>query len=283
MAVEWSLLIYSVLVGISVGPFAVMALTGCLDGHRKLCKWGSLVGLASLVLGGIAAFTHLKAPQYVTYIFTNLGSPMGLEMLVTVFTGLVAVLFAAQMWFDFWPQGRRIVAWVGLIGALASVLLIGKMYMLPARPMWNTWLLPLTFLTTSVVSGLLAMLVLVGFAPLEEGEDRSALAARLGTWTLGALVVNAIVAVLYFVTATAQGGATARLFAGDLAFSFWLGLVVLGVVVPLVLTWLGSRPTTQFATARSLAALSFIAVLASGIAVRAMIFGLGTVVHILAG
>jgi len=53
--------------------------------------------------------------------------------------------------------------------------------------------------------------------------------------------------------------------------------------VPLVLTWLGSRPTTQFATARSLAALSFIAVLASGIAVRAMIFGLGTVVHILAG
>ncbi len=283
MAVEWSLLIYSVLVGIAIGPFAVMALTGCLEAHRGVCKWGALVGLASIALGGVAAFTHLAAPQHIIYIFTNLGSAMGLEMLVTVFTGLVAALFAAQMWFDVWPGGRRIVAVVGLIAALASVLLIGRMYMLPARPMWNTWLLPLTFLTTSVVSGLLAMLVLGSFAPLEKGEDRSKLLATVGTWALGALVVNAIVAVLYFVTSTGQVGETARLFSGDLALGFWLGLVVIGIVAPLVLTYLGSRPAAELATVRGSALIAFLLVVASGIAVRAMIYGLGTAANILAG
>lgn len=283
MAVQWSLLIYSVLVGISIGPFAVMALTGCLDAHRKVCQWGALLGLVSVALGGVAAFTHLKAPQNVTYLFTNLGSAMGLEMLVTVFTGLVAAVFAVQMWFGLWPQGRRIVAWVGLVAALASVLLIGRMYMLPARPMWNTWLLPLTFLTTSVVSGLLAMFVLTGFLPLEEGENRSELLARLGRWTLVALVANAVVVVLYFITATGRAGATGRLLTGDLAIGFWLGLVILGIAVPITLIWLGSRPTTRLATARSLAAVSLVLVLVSSIAVRTMIYGLGTVVNILAG
>lgn len=280
MAVEWSLLIYSVLVGIAIGPFAVMALTGCIGSDKALCKWGSALGLAAMALGGIAAFTHLKAPGNVTYIFTNLGSAMGLEMLGTVVTGLIAALFAAQVWFDLWPGGRRIVAWLGLAASVISTLLLGHMYMLPARPMWNTWLLPLTFLTTSVVAGLVVMIVLVSLLPAEdEAGDRMALIGKLSRWLLGALVVNGVVALAYFLAS----GAGSRLISGDMALSFWLGLVAVGIVLPIAAVWFSSRPSPEPQRVQVLMALNLVMVLASAVAVRVMIFGLGTTVNLLAG
>lgn len=280
MAVEWSLLIYSVLVGIAIGPFAVMALTGCISSDKALCKWGSLTGLVAIALGGVAAFTHLKAPGNVTYIFTNLGSAMGLEMLGTVITGLIAALFAAQVWFDFWPSGRRTVAWIGLAVSVISTLLLGHMYMLPARPMWNTWLLPLTFLTTSVVAGLVVMIVLASVLPAEdEADDRMPLIGTLSQWLLGALVANGIVAVAYFLAS----GAGSRLFAGDLALGFWLGLVVVGIILPIAVVMFSRRSTPKLEQVQALMALNLVLVLASAIAVRVMIFGLGTTVNLLAG
>ncbi|MCJ7568233.1 MAG: polysulfide reductase NrfD [Anaerolineales bacterium] len=284
MEIQWELVFYALLFGISIGPFAVMALTGCLEKHQTICKWGSALGLGSIILAGIIALTHLGEPANVVNVFSNLGSQLGQEMLATGITGLIAAFFAGQMFFGWWPAGRKTVAWFGLIGVTVSILLIGNMYVLPSRPMWNTWLLPLTFLASSVVSGLLAMVVLASFVRQEAAEeDRSTIVKQLGTWTLISLIVYGAIELLYFLISTGQEGEIGRLLAGDLALAFWLGLIVAGITIPIALVARSNRAVAKVSEIRNLMLAAFVFVFASAIVMRVMVFILGTRVNLFSG
>lgn len=272
MNIQWTLVLYSLFMGLSIGPFALLALTDACGRRANLCKWASLVGLGSIVVAGISAFSHLKAPLSAIYIFSNFRSPMSQETLVVLITGVVAALLAAMLYFNWLPGlSRRALAWVGLLLAVLSVVMIANIYLLPARPAWNTWLLPATLLASSLVNGLLLAWVLAALVPQQAGETgRPELVGKLRIWTLAVLAIYTVIVIVSFLVVAGQAGGMARLLTGDLALLFWLGLVVVGLAAPAGLAWLGKKHIMANALA------AFLLVLVGGLIVRAMLFPLGT-------
>ena len=271
MEIQWTLVLYSLLMGLSIGPFTLLGLTDACGKREALCKWAALAGLGSIVLAGLSAFAHLKKPLNAIYMFSNFRSPMTQETVAVLITGLIAALLAAMLLFGWLPGlSRRMLSWAGLVMDLISVVMIAGIYLLPARPAWNTWLLPITLLASSVANGLLLAWVLAALVPKGPGETgREELASRLRSWALPILVAYAVLAVVFILIAAGNAGGFSRLMTGDLALMFWIGLVVVGLIAPAVLVWLAKKD------ARVMTLAAFLLVAVGGIVVRAMLFPLG--------
>ncbi|HEX7567402.1 MAG TPA: DmsC/YnfH family molybdoenzyme membrane anchor subunit [Anaerolineaceae bacterium] len=270
MEIQWMLVLYSLFMGLSIGPFALLALTDACEKRPALCKWASLVGLSCIILAGIAAFAHLLKPLAAINIFNNLASPMARETVFVLLTGVVAAALAVMNLFNWLPGLRRMLAWFGLVLAVISVILIATIYLLPARPAWNSWLLPITLLTSSLINGLLLAWLLVAIVP-KQGDETGLmeLAAKLRSWALPVFAVYAIVTVVFFLMAASQTGGITRLLVGDLALLFWLGLILVGLAAPAALIWLGKKDPKASALA------AFLLVAIGGLVVRAMLFPIG--------
>jgi anaerobic dimethyl sulfoxide reductase subunit C (anchor subunit) len=204
-------------------------------------------------------------------MLNNFRSPMTLETVVVLLTGIVAALLAAALLFNWLPGlPRRWLAWAGLALTVVSVVAIAGIYLLPARPAWNTWLLPLTLLASSVANGVLLAWVLAAYVPRAPGEaERAGLVERLRPWALPSLAAYALLAVLFLMVAAGRAGGVERVLAGDLALPFWLGLIVIGLAAPAGLVWLARAGNSASALA------AFVLVIAGGVVVRAMLFPLG--------
>lgn len=271
MEIQWSLVLYSLLMGLATGPFALLALTDACEKRSSLCKWAALVGLASIVVAGIAAFSHLIKPLNAIYMFNNLRSPMTQETILVLLTGLVAAALAALLLFNLLPGvSRRMLAWLGLALSVLSVILIAGIYLLPARPAWNTWLLPLTLLASSLANGVLLAWVLAIVVPAQQGEgSREGLIVRLRSLALPIMAAYAILAVVFLLVAAGQAGGTSRVLSGDLALPFWVGMLIVGLALPIALIVLGKKE------ARAIPVVAFLFLIAGGLIVRAMLFPLG--------
>jgi anaerobic dimethyl sulfoxide reductase subunit C (anchor subunit) len=172
MEIQWMLVLYSLFMGLSIGPFALLALTDACENRPSLCKWASITGLICVIVAGIAAFAHLGKPAAAVYVFNNFSSPITQETVVVLLTGVIAALLAGVTLFNWLPALRRPLAWIGLVLAVISVIFIAAIYLLPARPAWNNWLLPLTLLVSSLINGLLLALSLLGPGAQTGGRGR---------------------------------------------------------------------------------------------------------------
>jgi anaerobic dimethyl sulfoxide reductase subunit C (anchor subunit) len=272
MEIQWMLALYSLFMGLAIGPFALIAMTDACERRPGLCKWAAIVGLACIVLAGVFAFLHLEQPMAAVYVFANMASPIAQETVFVLLTGVVAALLAGSYLFNVAEGVRKPLAWIGLALAVVSVFFVAEIYRLPARPAWDTLMLPLTMLLSALVNGVLLALVLLALAPKPAAEgSRAEPVSRLSGWALPLLVVFALAALIFFPAAAASGSGMARLLTGDLAMLFWIGLVVVGLLLPALLIW-SARKTglTGFS-----AVLAFVFVVIGGLVIRAMVFPLG--------
>jgi formate-dependent nitrite reductase membrane component NrfD len=139
--------------------------------------------------------------------------------------------------------------WVFMILAGIFVVLTGiyagfAMSYCKSVPFWNTGLLPIVFLLMGIADGL-ALIMGVG---LVTGEDVIGPAESV---TRIMLIINALLIVSYLVNANYQSTtaelSVKELIRGKLAWVFWLGIVGLGIVVPLVISivsWFAGEATT---------------------------------------
>ena len=272
MPIQWMLVLYSLFMGLAIGPFALIAITDACEKRPGLCKWAAITGLVSIALAGLFAFLHLEQPLAAVYVFANLASPISQETVFVLLTGVVAALLTGSDLFNLAAGLRKPLAWLGLVLAVISVFFIAEIYRLPARPAWNNLLLPVTMLLSSLLNGLLLALTLLAVVPKTAGEsERTDPVTRLSGWALPVLVVYAVITAIFFLIAAAQGGGMGRLLTGDLAVWFWLGLVVIGLVLPGFLVWSARKTGVMGLNA----VLAFVMVVAGGLVVRAMLFPLG--------
>jgi formate-dependent nitrite reductase membrane component NrfD len=98
---------------------------------------------------------------------------------------------------------------------------------------WNTGILPVFFPIAGIADGL-GLILAVGLA----GGDVNIAAAE--TWSRVVLLVNAFILITYFVitSRTSDVGrlSVRRLIAGQFAGVFWVGLIILGIMVPLAIS-----------------------------------------------
>jgi formate-dependent nitrite reductase membrane component NrfD len=100
-------------------------------------------------------------------------------------------------------------------------------------PFWNTGLLPFVFLIMGVADGM-ALIMGVGLATGQELIATAEQATRV------LLIVNAFLIITYLVNANYQSStaelSVKELIRGHVAWVFWLGIVLLGITVPLVIS-----------------------------------------------
>ena len=185
-------------------------------------SWGAWILLFAFLVLFIRILTHIAAPPS--------ASPANLiGRIVRPFWRLGA---AVGGWFSrlnlIW-DAVTILLGVGL-GAYTGFLLST----IPARPLWDSPMLPVLFLVSGLAAGLAVFVLLL---PSGQGSKMAAMALVVG------LVEVAAVAG-YLLTLAVGTEATRRaldLLLNNYALAFWGGVVLLGLLVPLAIEFLEVR------------------------------------------
>jgi formate dehydrogenase iron-sulfur subunit len=230
---HWPLVFMLVLTQLSAGAFAALWILDTLRGAAS----GSTALLGSLALAGIslgAATLHLGRPIYAWRALKGLRrSWLSREVLsLSIFAG-VAALYAGMLFLHL--PGSAAVGLMTILWASIGVTCSARIYMVPARPAWNSRYTIADFFSTALFLGPLFVRAL----------DMQSLNGLDRTWLARAAVAGGaaqlVTQVLKFLWLTRSEQfelrASALLLSGRLqrAFLTRLGLLIAaGIVLPLV-------------------------------------------------
>lgn len=239
MAVQWPLLIFSVLLGVSSGILVFLGVGEIKGVFKKSRSVLAICALVLLVIGGCASAFHLDHIDRALYILGNPTSSFSRELFAVGFAAVMALVYAILSRKDY-PKPTKVISILGMVAGLVLPLVAGTSFMMAARPAWDSFLMPLMYLGTGLGMGFAFGAAFV--AGKGDGAE-TGFAAKLA---LVGVVVSAVVSLAYVAwIGMAPHPDPSRsvdlLFSGSLAMPFWLGVVVLGVVIPLVLAFVALR------------------------------------------
>ena len=272
--IHWGLPVigYLFLAGLGAGAYTVSSsvlLRGGGGGfggdHFSIARYGALLAPLPLMIGTGMIIFELGTFQAAVaqgdfgllfrwiHLFLTINlSPMSIGSWVLSLCIIASVIYAYTFLAkdsadnDDMKRLRRGLAWVGVPLGIAVAVYTGVMLgAMPSRPFWNSPVLAMLFLISSLstgVAGILLLRVLFGThatAPAEAGEG-----AGKATYLLTAsdmmLIGFEILAIFLFImfahlTVGNPAHAVSVIFpGGDLALMFWGGFVVLGLVLPVL-------------------------------------------------
>jgi len=285
---------YLFLAGVGAGAYLV-GVTADFRGNRyqPLVKPGIYLGAPLVAIGCLLLLLELGAPLRFWRAFLRPASSMisvG-TIIISVFMVLGALHILALL-FSQVKISQRALRWLGGINALFALgtatytgLLLG---VVKAVPFWNTPMLPLLFLVSALSTGLGAVLLVVGLrrwvapAAVEaEAEQVTQSVHALSRTDILFIVVELLVLffLLFLMVASRTTAAeSARyLVAGGYATTFWLGVVVVGLLVPLALeAWTLVRgQDLSLARLSDLGVVTGLCLLAGGLILRYAVLAAG--------
>ncbi len=261
MAVQWPLLIFSVLLGASSGILIFLGI-GEIKGKFKNVRFAlALTALILLAIGGCASALHLGHIDRAFYILGNMGSGLSKELFAVAFVGIMTLVYVILARKDY-PGPTKVFGILAMIGAIILPIVAGASYMMPARPAWDSFTLPLMFLGTGIGMGFVLAAAFVftkADSAKKETEGDTAKAALLVTeddkklaMTLALVgVVCSVAVMLIYVIWIAMAPhpdpsrSMMRLAGGDLAVAFWVCVVLIGMAGPLALVWKANKDMTH--------------------------------------
>jgi formate-dependent nitrite reductase membrane component NrfD len=301
---EWPLLIdiYFFLGGIAGGAFVIATIANLLDAerYRNVVRVGYYVALLAVVPAPILLIVDLGLPTRFLHMLlvskpsTAIGmgaltlGPFHLKLLSPMSAGAWALLafsgcaFLAALDVLLEQRGGRgfpgLRLVVGLVGSVFGFFLAaypGVLLGATARPLFvNGHWLGALFLAVGASTGGAAIALILA---LLGGERRDVLAPLMRV-VVAALVVQAAALALFIVTVKMSGSvgisrALAPLLSGEYSLTFWLGAVLVGLVVPLAFGLGGGlrRASAGFA------ALVAILVLVGGFVIKYVLIAAGQV------
>jgi DMSO reductase anchor subunit len=270
MSIEWALVFFTLFAGLAVGTFTGVTVTEWRGTESQVRLPGAILTLAALVISGISSVLHLGHPER---IFGALGHPTSgifLEALFMGLFGLLVIFYLMALQRKASDASRKFLATLGVIPATLLAFAVGYTYVMPSRPAWNTMILPLLYLVSAAIMGCFSI------AMLRSRTKDAGAAVSLRKITMTFLGIQAILTVAYvghlalapYPDATRSA---ARILSGDLALLFWAGLVLIGLLAPMLIMLRAKK-----AGAISGASAGLLCVLIAGIAFRVMMFSLGS-------
>ena len=282
MEVQWELIIFTLFITIGAGIFGI---TGVLAGLKKgeaIQLLAPIVALVAVAVGGIASFFHLQYWQRAFGGFGNPTSGITQEMIALVIFGLFVIIYIILS-----RRGKTPV-WAGWTAAAISVALVIVMahsYNVSARPVWDTPLLWLYYLSNAVLFGGLIVAAIQGLKKEEAG-----LAVKVAL-VGGALVAIVAIAYGFFIQSAASSftdvayyhdptqptkamndpvGVLSGFLSGANALLFWGGVLVVGACVPLVVSFFSMKKKDT--PLLGLASLGAVCAIAGGICFRLILY-----------
>ncbi|MCB7036595.1 dimethyl sulfoxide reductase anchor subunit family protein [Eggerthella sinensis] len=287
MEIQWPLLIFSVLLGVTSGSFVFLAVGELRGKFRDVRFAGALIALICLAVGGCVSVLHMGHPERATHLLGNLGSGLSKELFVVAVMGIVALIYLVLAKKDY-PTASKVSGVLGGVIGLVLPFVAGASYLIAARPAWDSIALPLMFLGAGLALGMTLMcgLVLLKGRAAEEGG----FALKLALAGVLIMAVTTVAYVIWIAVAPYQAPTRSieRLISGDMAVMFWAGVVVIGIVVPVALTALACVQSTKGAgdsgtvQPKQLAMYLFAACACTAIGavvIRIIMYGVGTSVE----
>ncbi|MBI2526250.1 MAG: polysulfide reductase NrfD [Candidatus Rokubacteria bacterium] len=250
---RWLIVLYFFVGGIAGGTYFLAALIDCAGrpGDRPLARLGYYVAFPAVIVCGILLVLDLNRPDRFWHMLVQSAtwkpmfkaySPMSVGAWALLGFGFFSLLsFLAALaeersgrWQRFGvlrppgPLGLVAVALGGLFGLFLSGY-TGVLLAVTNRPVWaDTPLLGLVFVV-SAASTSAAVLMLLGSGRRWPRADLAAL-QRFDAWAL-------ILELVVLAALVASLGSVARLWLNGWGVLLGLGVVVLGILVPLLLHW----------------------------------------------
>jgi len=198
--------------------------------------WGMFISwLIIAVIKGGAHLLYLGKPLRFWRIIFRPNTSWLARGIIFVFSFIVFT--AIQLAFSYWlpgSSGEIVFKTLGGIAALAVMVYTGfVLNSVKSVPFWNSMLLPLLFVLCGILGGFGLSVIIA----LNGGNVQLSAAETGSRWLL---VINALFIVVYLWTA-ANREATGKKsvmeqMRGNLAPVFWIGIVLLGIVIPLTIT-----------------------------------------------
>ena len=228
---HWPLVVMTVLTQLSVGSFATIWLLQLAGTRARL----GIAAVGSLVLGGLAfasSTAHLGRPIH-AYRALKMWKRSWLSREVLLFGcfSSMAALYAASLWLGV-PVSRQLGGATAVLGA-AGVTASAFIYLVPARPSWNTkFTIADFFLTAALLGPLFAVAI---------GAGHGNLLILIGIAAASAQLLNQILRFLWLIASdTFELQASARLLSTTLAKTLLLrGALLLAGGFALPLSGLG--------------------------------------------
>jgi formate-dependent nitrite reductase membrane component NrfD len=263
---DWPLLIdlYFFLGGLAGGAFVIATIANLLDGrrYRDIVRMGYYIAFLAIIPGPILLIVDLGLPTRFLHMMMvskpslEIGmnaitvgpfhlkpfSPMSAGAWALLGFSVCAFLVALDVFLE--DRGGRSMSLLrlvaGVIGGFFGFFLAaypGVLLGATARPLFISahWLGAL-FLVVGASSGGAAIALILS---LLGGQARESL-SQLMRFTAFALILQLAALALFIITVQMSGStgiaqALAKLLAGPYSLAFWLGAVVVGIVVPLAL------------------------------------------------
>lgn len=284
MEIQWPLLAFSVLLGISSGCFVFLAIGEPTGRFKNVRFQGSLVAFACLALGGIASVFHLGHPDRATHLLGNMASGLTKEIFIVANMGILALIYLVLTRKDY-PMASKVTGVLAGIAGIVLPVVAGASYLMAARPAWDSVTLPLMYLGGGLGMGTLFMAALVYLKGDAKADGPFGLKIALGG--VVALVVTSIAYVGWIAVAPHQDETRSldRLLSGDLAPLFWLGVVIVGLALVVALLVLAQTKASKAAAAndvQSVATMLFAACACSvvgAVTLRVIMYTVGSSVE----
>jgi formate-dependent nitrite reductase membrane component NrfD len=246
----WLIVLYLFLGGLSAGALALSGLAHHLghgERYLSLARAGALVAPLPVLVGSGVLVFDLGRPLSFWKLFVAFEpeSPMWIgSWLLAAFLCVslpYAYLFLPARWKRWTPA--RPDAWKGVLAAAGLPVSVGVgiytgvlLGAVPARPFWNTPMVAQLFLFSALSSG--TALVMLA-APRLGGEEPRPEDVRLVLTADVLFILLELFIIVPFIlhgqlSTLAARTALRLILGGELTATFWVGVVVLGLLVPLL-------------------------------------------------
>jgi formate-dependent nitrite reductase membrane component NrfD len=253
----WPIALDLFLAGLGGGIMIVSAVADLFFGTGNLFLPASFAATLLLAIGASLLVFELGRPFQFLRVFSREKAIMTVG--AYLLSLLIAVSFAyGTFLFSFLPwhaiEGlRQVVAAIGLLLGVGVVVYTGVLpASMKARPFWHGPALPVLFMVSAISIGIAVQYLLVHV--LSSGSDVAVAEGLLTAANIVLLVGELIVLFIYVLTMRASAAPPAAQAAnawlkGRQKLAFWVGLVVIGLIAPLVLYAVGIDITWILASA----------------------------------
>ena len=259
--------------------------------YLRLAKPGIFAGPPLVALGALLLLLELGNPLRAWMGFLRPGSSMMSVGILLI--SLFIVLGFLHILFLLFPKLGVKAGLLKLLGTVTAVIGLGVILytglllgLVKAVPFWNTPMLPLLFLVSALLSGAGVVILVAGLqrwvAPkkVKAEEVGESVGGLVPTVVLLLVVELLVLFLLLFLT---NGGSVVAatsakfLLSGAYATAFWVGVVVVGVVLPLLLVlWvLGRRGKMTLGRAVDISTLAAFCLLVGGLILRYAVVAAG--------
>jgi protein NrfD len=271
---KWELIIYLWIAGIAGGAYFSAFLINAVTRNKypQLPKIATFMGVPLVLLGSLLLVVDLGEQLRAWHLFTRfrLGSPMSMGSWILLLYALLGLVMIALWWARSFEPGEvrltvisglasvirpagaavRVLAWIELVLAVLLIAYTGVLLSATNQPLWGgILLLPALFVASAVSTGMALLVVVLrtGFGSLVDmlfgGEGESLPSETMHIVGVSSLILGLVELVvlmgyllwLAFFSTAAGASALAVLLTGSMSLIFWGGVVLVGLLIPLIL------------------------------------------------